>query len=398
MTVTNSITGPEEGTTLHWHGLLQKETPWYDGVPSVQMCPIAPGETFVYRFKADLYGSSWYHSHVSAQYAGGLVGPMVIHGPTDNYPSFSGDLIDLGPILVTDFYHDDYYTLVEQSMSNNNLVANLVTSVNTLIQGKGNTDCSNVPAGSNCTTEAGLAKFQFTPGRTHLLRLINTSAAGYMVISLDGHDMTVVASDYVPVKPYTTKFVTLFVAQRVDVLVTANQRPRAYWLRVRQPTLCALSTQPFALAAVYYDGVDTDTRPKSLPHADFLAPTLINCGDKSLTETEPYYPLTLDPPDVTIRLEITQNVNETGYTHYEINRQTFRANYNFPILNLTYNGNTSYPDDPQWNVYNFGSNETVRIVWKNYVPFGHPMHVHGQNMYIVDEGKHRTFNTSSQTY
>jgi FtsP/CotA-like multicopper oxidase with cupredoxin domain len=208
-----------------------------------------------------------------------------------------------------------------------------------------------------------------------------------MVISLDGHDMTVVASDYVPLKPYTTDTVTLFVAQRVDVLITANQIPGAYWLRARQPTLCALSTQPFALAAVYYSGINTTTRPQSLPHADFLSPTLINCGDRSLTDTEPYYPLTLAAPDVTIRLEITQAVNETGYTHYEINRQTFRANYNFPILNLTYNGNTSYPDDPEWNVYNFGENETVRIVWKNYVPFGHPMHVHGQNMYIVDEGE-----------
>ena len=33
VTVTNSIKGPEEGTSIHWHALLQKETPWYDGVP-----------------------------------------------------------------------------------------------------------------------------------------------------------------------------------------------------------------------------------------------------------------------------------------------------------------------------------------------------------------------------
>lgn len=62
VTVKNSIVGPEEGTALHWHGLLQKATPWYDGVPSVSMCPIAPGATFTYEFIADLYGSSWYHS------------------------------------------------------------------------------------------------------------------------------------------------------------------------------------------------------------------------------------------------------------------------------------------------------------------------------------------------
>lgn len=44
--VTNNITGPEEGTSLHWHGMLQTGTPWYDGVPSVSQCPIAPGGSF----------------------------------------------------------------------------------------------------------------------------------------------------------------------------------------------------------------------------------------------------------------------------------------------------------------------------------------------------------------
>ena len=80
VTVENRIIGPEEGTSLHWHGLLQKETPWYDGVPAVQQCPIAPGKSLTYSFKADTYGTGWYHSHYSAQYADGLAGPMIIHG------------------------------------------------------------------------------------------------------------------------------------------------------------------------------------------------------------------------------------------------------------------------------------------------------------------------------
>jgi FtsP/CotA-like multicopper oxidase with cupredoxin domain len=37
VTVHNNITNPEEGTGLHWHGLLQRATPWYDGVPGVQV-------------------------------------------------------------------------------------------------------------------------------------------------------------------------------------------------------------------------------------------------------------------------------------------------------------------------------------------------------------------------
>lgn len=47
-----------EGTSMHWHGFLQKESQWMDGVPGVQQCPIAPGKNFTYRFRADQYGTS----------------------------------------------------------------------------------------------------------------------------------------------------------------------------------------------------------------------------------------------------------------------------------------------------------------------------------------------------
>jgi FtsP/CotA-like multicopper oxidase with cupredoxin domain len=51
----------DEGTSIHWHGLLQKKTPWMDGVPSIHQCRIAPGKTFTYRFRADQVGTSWWY-------------------------------------------------------------------------------------------------------------------------------------------------------------------------------------------------------------------------------------------------------------------------------------------------------------------------------------------------
>jgi len=80
ITVRNNITSPSEGTAIHWHGLLHKGAPWYDGVPSVDICPIAPGESFKYVFRADSYGTSWWHSHYSAQLVDGVWGPMIIRG------------------------------------------------------------------------------------------------------------------------------------------------------------------------------------------------------------------------------------------------------------------------------------------------------------------------------
>lgn len=60
--------------------IRQLKTPWYDGVPGVSQCPIAPGKTFTYTFQADQFGTSWYHLHYSAQYTDGLYGPVVIYG------------------------------------------------------------------------------------------------------------------------------------------------------------------------------------------------------------------------------------------------------------------------------------------------------------------------------
>lgn len=110
--------------------ILQRATPWFDGVPSVQQCPIAPGKSLTYTFKADLFGTSWYHSHYSAQYAAGIFGgkplnyqhqllahryttAMIIHGPHENifYDK------DVGPILLSDWYHGEYFDLVEQVMT-----------------------------------------------------------------------------------------------------------------------------------------------------------------------------------------------------------------------------------------------------------------------------------------
>lgn len=74
--VHNKMVG--ESTTIHWHGLDQRNTTWMDGAVGISQCGIPPGESFTYEFKiADQRGTFWYHSHLSVQYADGLYGPFV---------------------------------------------------------------------------------------------------------------------------------------------------------------------------------------------------------------------------------------------------------------------------------------------------------------------------------
>lgn len=195
VTVVNNITGPAEGTALHWHGLLQRHTEFEDGVPGVSQCPIAPGQTFTYNFVADIYGTSWWHSHYSAQYAGGAIGPMIIHGPTNaDYD------VDLGPVMLSDYYHEDYFTVLKRVMGTDLSVA-IPFSQNNLINGKNNYNCSLITDGTPCTPNAGLSKFQFQSGKTYRLRLINAGAEAIQRFSLDGHTMQVIANDFVSIQP-----------------------------------------------------------------------------------------------------------------------------------------------------------------------------------------------------
>jgi FtsP/CotA-like multicopper oxidase with cupredoxin domain len=68
-------------TSIHWHGLYQNGSNWMDGTTGVTQCPIAPDQSFTYRFNVTgQSGTYYYHSHVSMQASDGLVGPLVIHG------------------------------------------------------------------------------------------------------------------------------------------------------------------------------------------------------------------------------------------------------------------------------------------------------------------------------
>ncbi|KAI0101362.1 multicopper oxidase [Nemania sp. FL0031] len=372
----NIVEEPQEGTAIHWHGFLQTKSVWEDGVPGVSQCPIAPGKSFTYKFRAELYGSSWYHSHYSAQYSGGLFGPMVVHGPSNAKYD-----VDVGPIMVNDWWHEDYLTTVKEVMAPG--FEGRTFSDNNLINGRMNFDCSTVEAGdkTKCTENAGLSKFKFRSGKTHRLRFINAGSEGVQRISIDNHMMTVIANDFVEIKPYDTNVVTLGVGQRVDVIVKADGDPRsAYWLRSNM-TSCSTAKQPYALAAIYYDRTEPDAIPTSTP---WDAPDPKTCANDDLAITEPLFAMELPEPSWTQNMEIGTFRNESGNLLWKFGGVSGRVDYNDPtILQIQRN---DFQFDAENNILNFGSNSSVRFVVNNPTPTHHPMHAHGLNMYILSAG------------
>ncbi len=67
-----------QSTTVHWHGVRVPNA--MDGVPGVTQDPVAPGETFTYRFIPKDAGTFWFHPHhrTAEQVERGLYGVLVV--------------------------------------------------------------------------------------------------------------------------------------------------------------------------------------------------------------------------------------------------------------------------------------------------------------------------------
>ncbi|KAK8065040.1 multicopper oxidase [Apiospora hydei] len=342
--VTNNMSNSQPAA-IHWHGLLQKQTPWMDGVPGVGQCPIAVGSTFTYKFRADLYGTSWYHSHVESQYASGSFGPIIIHGP-DEKTQYD---VDVGPVMVNEFYHEWWEDVLTGFLKKDPVITR---SDNNLINGK------NAYMGNN----APLASFNFTSGKT--MRL----PSAVEKISIDGHTMTVIANDFVPLQPYDT---------------TGGNNPKgSYWLRAFKPPTCSISKEnsTLALAAIFYEGADRKLAPTSQPQSNAYDSY---CGNDPLSKTVPLYPIAPGDPSVTEVIPIQLLSNGTSDLWYEAGR-TMTVDYNDPILLDVKQGQLDFA--PIRNVHDYGTNKSLRFIFENPGQQPHPIHLHGHNFFVLQEG------------
>lgn len=104
---------------------------------------------------------------------------------------------------------------------------------------------------------------------------MNAAVDASIRVSLDGHTMQVITSDFIPIKPWATQTLLLAIGQRYDVTITANQEPGNYWFRASNAGACLSSVKNNALAIWTYAGTPPAT-PSSTSWtfpADCLEPT-----------------------------------------------------------------------------------------------------------------------------
>jgi FtsP/CotA-like multicopper oxidase with cupredoxin domain len=188
------------------------------------------------------------------------------------------------------------------------------------------------------------------------------------------------------VVPYTTNVVTLGVGQRTDVIVEAkNQLTGAFWMRANLDSCSFVDgVSPLAVAAVYYPLTSTSTSPTTT--SDVTVAQLSYCANDPLNQTVSWCPSTPDPnPPTTSDVLVRIGSNGTNFVWF-MNGESFHGDYNDPTLLAVNAGNMTF--EPEWNVFNFGTNSSVRMVITNTFGFGgHPMHLHGHNFHVLAEGQ-----------
>lgn len=239
-------------------------TPFNDGPPGINQCPIPPGGSYTYRFKVSHYGTYWWHSHYGATMADGLYGAIVVHSPKDPIRSDAEEVL-----FVSDWYNDQSNTIVA-GLRNTSVgyrgmpIPGIPDAV--LINGLGQTNCSHVQPGVECTQNE-VHVVEAKPGSKLRLRVVNPGMEAMIRFSVDGHVLKVVEADDTPIEPLYMHELDIASGQRYSVILDLDQPDAAYWMRARIAAGCVLLGRELETKAILrYKGREGE--PTSQPWPD----------------------------------------------------------------------------------------------------------------------------------
>ncbi|TGJ82599.1 hypothetical protein E0Z10_g6148 [Xylaria hypoxylon] len=251
-------------TTIHWHGIDQRNTTWMDGVNGVSQCGIPAGRSFTYEFHVDgQRGTFWWHAHLSVQYSDGLYGPLVIHDPDELVPETDDEKI----VFAGDVYHTSGSVLLPSYLNSTSKWVSFEPGVepladNLLLNGQNMYDCTvtsttypplssdELSSPSSSTSEPGctggqLYTTKIRTGQRVRLRLINSSSFLSYWFSVDNHSLSIVELDGIEISPIAARGVYLNIGQRASVIVMANQTAGNYYIRATLPKTCFVPFAPY---------------------------------------------------------------------------------------------------------------------------------------------------------
>lgn len=257
--------------------------------------------------------------------------PKILNGPaTANYDE------DLGLLFLGDWHHSDVWALWDQTAK----FGAPPTLDGGLINGTNTYNCS-ATSDTTCTGVLG-SKYEtvFESGTTYRIRLVNVALDGHFQFSIDGHTLTVIATDLVPIVPYTTDNVLVSIGQRVDVIVEANADAGDYWLRGGWVSSCGtINNADDITGIVRYDASST-----SDPTSTSTVTASTSCGDEPYASIVPY--LSLDVGTIASEADETLSfaASASAFT-WTINSSSLWLDMETPTIQKILAGDSVFPTD-----------------------------------------------------
>ncbi|KAF8042242.1 hypothetical protein BT93_A0766 [Corymbia citriodora subsp. variegata] len=407
--------------TIHWHGIFQLLSGWADGPSYITQCPIRPGHSYTYRFTITKQeGTLWWHAHFSLLRAT-VHGALIILPKSGRYPF--PEPHKQFPIVLGEWWNGNVIDMENQAEA-----VGLPTN---------NSDAYTINGSPgdlyNCSKKDPF-KLKVVHGKTYMLRIINAALNTQLFFKIANHKFTVVAVDASYTNPYVTDVVVLAPGHTIDLLLTTDQTPGAYYMAA-SPYFSAQNAPPpnniSTTGILIYD---------KLPYTSPVMPLLPALNDtptahkfySSLTSLvgSPNWMPVPTKVDEQMLVTIGLSVSPCGPN------ATCRAVPNVPTLRLSANMNnasfqfptslsllqahffnvkgiytTDFPDQPPLKfdytnpansnntallfalkgtkVKQVKYNAIVEIVFQDTTIIGaenHPMHLHGFNFHVVGQG------------
>lgn len=420
LNVTNLVS---HNVTIHWHGVRQVLSAWADGPAYITQCPIQSGQSFVSQFQiVEQRGTLFWHAHISWLRAT-LHGAIVIRPrhktrypfikPTHEYT-----------IILGEWWNVDVEDIIGQA----------------LVSGRGYSipdalTINGYPGALYNCSQHLTPVFKVVKGDVYLLRLVNAGLNFQRYFSVANHTLTVVEADAEYTLPLERDVVVLAPGQTTNVLIRANQPMGNYYMASpifspnsnidnvpfpQVPATAVLSYNSSLPSNISFDQLELPSFP-SFDDVLFVANFTKSLKGQSYSKGYFYYNIPQKIHydlfyTVSYALQPCASCLAAPFVGQRlsasINNQTFVAPQ-ISLLQAYYNHingvyETDFPNVPPYvfnytgieasdiavstlgtkvKVLEFGRN--VQIVFQNTHSLGyesHPIHLHGQNFYIVGEG------------
>ncbi|MED6181434.1 hypothetical protein PIB30_019332 [Stylosanthes scabra] len=401
-----------ENLAIHWHGIRQIGSPWFDGTEGVTQCPILPGDTFKYQFVVDQAGTFLYHAHYGMQREAGLYGLIRVK-PREPEP-FTYDYDR--SIILDDWFHKSTY---EQAAGLSSIPFQWVNEPQSLlINGKGRFNCSLSPIAGTCNaTNPECAPYSQTvvSGKTYRLRIGSLTTLSALSFQIQGHKMTVVEADGHYVEPFEVDNLFIYSGETYSVLVKADQDPkRNYW--ITSNVVSRNRTTPPGLAIFnYYPNhpmKSPPTPPPTPPAWDDVKPRLAQ--SLAIKARQGFIQ---KPPTTSDRVIVLLNTQNTinGYRKWSVNNVSFSLPQTPYLVALKDNIKDAFDQTPppegydsvHYDIFSVQNNtnatssngiyrlefdSTVDIILQNANTMNknnsetHPWHLHGHDFWVLGYG------------